>query len=49
VVARLEFGFTHSELAAALGKRTPDAARKLCQKAIARLLLIMQDHEAGGS
>ena len=42
VVARLEFGFTHSELAAALGKRTPDAARKLCQKAIAQLLVIMQ-------
>jgi RNA polymerase sigma-70 factor, ECF subfamily len=42
VVARLEFGFTHSELAAALGKRTPDAARKLCQKAIAQLLVIMR-------
>lgn len=41
VVARLEFGFTHSELAAALGKRTPDAARKLCCKAIARLVAIM--------
>jgi RNA polymerase sigma factor (sigma-70 family) len=41
VVARLEFGFTHSELAAALGKRTPDAARKLCQKAIAQLLAVM--------
>jgi RNA polymerase sigma factor (sigma-70 family) len=43
VVARLEFGFTHSELAAALGKRTPDAARKVCQKAIAELLLIMAE------
>jgi len=41
VVARLEFGFTHSELAAVLGKRTGDAARKLCQKAIDRLLRIM--------
>lgn len=41
VVARLEFGFTHSELAAALGKRTPDAARKACQKAIAQLLQVM--------
>jgi RNA polymerase sigma factor (sigma-70 family) len=41
VVARLEFGFTHGELAAALGKRTPDAARKLCQKALAKLLLVM--------
>ena len=43
VVARLEFGFTHGELAAALGKRTPDAARKLCQKAIAKLLVVMDD------
>jgi RNA polymerase sigma-70 factor, ECF subfamily len=41
VVARLEFGFTHSELAAVLGKHTPDAARKLCHKAIERLLANM--------
>jgi RNA polymerase sigma-70 factor (ECF subfamily) len=41
VVARLEFGFTHVELASAIGKRTPDAARKLCQKALARLLTEM--------
>lgn len=41
VVARLEFGFTHVELALAIGKRTPDAARKLCQKALARLLTEM--------
>jgi RNA polymerase sigma factor (sigma-70 family) len=43
VVARLEFGFTHRELAAALGKHTPDAARKLCAKAMHRLLQLMQD------
>ena len=42
VVARLEFGFTHLELAAALGKATPDAARKLCRKAIDKLLSHMQ-------
>jgi RNA polymerase sigma-70 factor (ECF subfamily) len=42
VVARVEFGFTHAELAAALGKPTPDAARKECEKAIARLLIGMQ-------
>ncbi len=42
VVARFEFGFTHLELAAALGKPTPDAARKLCRKAIDRLLALMQ-------
>jgi RNA polymerase sigma factor (sigma-70 family) len=46
VVARLEFGFTHGELAAALGKRTPDAARKLCHKAFTRLLTIMSDESA---
>lgn len=48
VVARLEFGFTHSELAAALGKFTPDAARKLCQKAIARLLVLMEEPSPRG-
>jgi RNA polymerase sigma-70 factor (ECF subfamily) len=41
IIARFELGFTHDELAAALGKGTPDAARKLCCKAIARLLTIM--------
>jgi RNA polymerase sigma-70 factor (ECF subfamily) len=49
VVARLEFGFTHSELAAVLGKRTPDAARKLCQKALGRLLALMAEEKAGNS
>lgn len=43
VIARLEFGFTHGELAAALGKQTPDAARKACRKAIARLVALMDD------
>lgn len=43
IVARLEFGFTHRELAAALGKGTPDAARKLTQKAMGRLLELMRD------
>ena len=42
-LARLEFGFTHRELAAALGKGTPDAARKLTQKAMGRLLELMRD------
>jgi RNA polymerase sigma factor (sigma-70 family) len=41
VIARLELGFTHEELASSLGKATPDAARKLCRKAIARLLTLM--------
>jgi RNA polymerase sigma factor (sigma-70 family) len=43
VVARLEFGFTHRELADALGKSTPDAARKVCHRALARLLALMQE------
>ncbi len=41
IVARFEFGFTHQELASALGKRTEDAARKACTKAIGRLLSAM--------
>jgi RNA polymerase sigma factor (sigma-70 family) len=43
VVARFEFGFTHVELAAVLGKSTPDAARKLCLKATNRLLTFMRE------
>jgi len=43
VVARLEFGFTHAELAAVLGKDTADAARKLCRKALGRLVSFMAD------
>lgn len=46
VVARLEFGFTHSELAAVLGKNTADAARKLCQRAITRLVTTMAAMQA---
>lgn len=49
IIARFEFGFTHGELAEALGKRTPDAARKLCQKAIARLLVLMDDLKPSAS
>lgn len=41
IVGRLEFGLTHAELADALGKTTPDAARKLCQRALTRLLTLM--------
>jgi DNA-directed RNA polymerase specialized sigma24 family protein len=43
VIARFELGFTHAELAAALGKATPDAARKLCVKVTTRLLALMQE------
>lgn len=41
VIARLEFGFTHAELAATLGKPSADAARKECEKAVAHLLELM--------
>lgn len=41
IVARFEFGFTHDELAVALGKPSADAARKLCTRAIQRLLAAM--------
>ena len=48
VIARLEFGFTHVELATALGKATPDAARKLCVKATRRLLELMREPSGSG-
>ena len=38
VVARFELGLTHLEIAVALGKGTPDAARKLVQRATVQLL-----------
>jgi RNA polymerase sigma-70 factor, ECF subfamily len=38
VVGRLELGYTFAELAEALGKRTPDAARKHTQRAVSRLV-----------
>ncbi len=38
IIARFELGFTHDELAAVLGKGTSDAARKLCRRALVRLL-----------
>jgi RNA polymerase sigma factor (sigma-70 family) len=37
VVGRLELGYTFSELAGVLGKRTPDAARKHTERAVALL------------
>jgi RNA polymerase sigma-70 factor, ECF subfamily len=37
IIARLEMGYTYEELAEALGKPTPDAARKAAQRALARL------------
>lgn len=37
IIARVELGYTYEELAQALGKRTPDAARKAAQRALVRL------------
>jgi RNA polymerase sigma-70 factor (ECF subfamily) len=49
IVARFEFGLTHAELASALGKPTPDAARKHLVRAIRRLLAAMDTpHQTDG-
>ena len=37
IIARVELGYNHQELAEALGKPTPDAARKASQRALVRL------------
>jgi RNA polymerase sigma factor (sigma-70 family) len=37
IIGRLEMGFTYEELALALGRPTPEAARKAAQRAIVRL------------
>ena len=37
IIARVEMDYTYEELAAALGKPTPDAARKAAQRALLRL------------
>jgi RNA polymerase sigma-70 factor, ECF subfamily len=37
IIARVEMGLSYEELAAALGKPTPDAARKAARRAVIRL------------
>jgi RNA polymerase sigma factor (sigma-70 family) len=37
IIARVEMGYSFEELAEALGKRTPDAARKTAHRALVRL------------
>jgi RNA polymerase sigma factor (sigma-70 family) len=37
VIARVEMGYSYDEMAAALGKPTPDAARKAARRALAQL------------
>ena len=46
IIARIEMGCTYEELAAALGKPTPDAARKAARRALVRLAEEMR--RAGG-
>jgi RNA polymerase sigma factor (sigma-70 family) len=38
IIARVEMGYSYEELAEALGKPTPDAARKTAQRALVRLV-----------
>jgi RNA polymerase sigma-70 factor (ECF subfamily) len=42
VVGRLEFGYSYPELALMLNRRTPDAARKLVERAVPRLAELMK-------
>ena len=37
IIARVEMGYSYQELADALGKRSPDAARKVAERALLRL------------
>jgi RNA polymerase sigma-70 factor (ECF subfamily) len=45
IIGRVELGYTYEELAEALGKPTPDAARKAAQRALVRLV---EEMERGG-
>jgi RNA polymerase sigma factor (sigma-70 family) len=46
IIARVEMGYAYKELAEALGKPTPDAARKAAQRALVRLA---EEMKRGGS
>jgi RNA polymerase sigma-70 factor (ECF subfamily) len=43
IIARLELGLTYSEIAAATGRPSPDAARMAIGRAIVRLTEVMKD------
>jgi RNA polymerase sigma factor (sigma-70 family) len=47
IVARIEMGYDYVELAEALGKPTPDAARKAAQRALVRLAEEMRHARSG--
>ena len=42
IIGRIEMGYSYEELGAALGKPTPDAARKAAQRALLRLVEEME-------
>jgi RNA polymerase sigma factor (sigma-70 family) len=42
IIARVEMGYSYDEMAEALGKPTPDAARKAARRALARLAQEME-------
>lgn len=45
VIAHVEFGFSHQEIAQAFGKPTPNAARMALQRALLRVAEAMKRHE----
>jgi RNA polymerase sigma-70 factor (ECF subfamily) len=49
IIARIELGFTHEELAKLLGKPSANAARMALERALVRLAAEMQTVEAHGS
>ena len=42
IIARVEMGYSYEELARALGKPSPDAARKAAERALVRLAVEMK-------
>lgn len=49
IIARVELGCSYEEMAAALGKPSPDAARKAAQRAVVRLVAEMQRDAASSN
>ena len=49
VVLRLELGFSHAEVAEAIGSPSPDAARMLVTRALLRLAEVMDEKGQRGS
>ena len=45
VILRVEFGYSHEQVAEAMGKRTPDAARMVVARALVQLAKVIDDGE----